>query len=222
MPVNPTLVAKKSILLVDDHPIFRHGLEVFLKKHHQGDLICIHADSPLAALELIRDVPPVAAIVDVALGGDDGIQLVSRLKAELPNLPVIVLSMHDAPRSVLRAFKAGAQAYVIKTDPPRDVLEALNSVARGSTFLSTRLRQNPGFKVLYDGESMLGRLTVREAEVLQMIGRRYTTAAIAEELSLSVKTVETHQAHIKEKLEFATGREMTEFAINLVSYRDLT
>jgi DNA-binding NarL/FixJ family response regulator len=216
---DPAGVAKKLILLVDDHPIFRHGLEAFLKKH-QPELTCVHADSPSAALQSIRDSPPDVAIVDVSLGaGTDGIPLITRMQAEQPHLGIIVLSMHDEPASVLRAFKAGAQAYVIKTDPPREVIEAMNNIARGEIFLSSRLRQNSAFKVLYGTESIMRELTDREAGVLNLVGNRYSTASIAKELGLSVKTIETHQAHIKEKLGFSTGQEMTDFAINLVYYR---
>jgi len=219
-PAKPTEVAKNVILLVDDHPIFRHGLEAFLKKH-QPELICAHADTPGAALESIRDASPYIAIVDVSLAGGDGIELIALMKGELPRLSVVVLSMHDEPSYVLRAFKAGAQAYVIKTDPPRELVDALNSVVSGKIFLSVRLRQNPIFKVLSDGESMIGRLTDRETEVLLMMGKGHTTAAIAQGLGLSVKTVETHQAHIKEKLELSSGKEMAQFAVNLVNYREI-
>lgn len=216
----PTSVAKKLILLVDDHPIFRHGLEAFLKKH-QPELVCLHADTPRAALESVRNSPPDIAIVDVSLAGANGIELVTRIKAELPRIAVVVLSMHDEPSYVLRAFKAGAQAYVIKTDPPRDLFEAINNSVSGKIFLSVRLRQNPVFKVLSGAESMMGQLTDREAEVLLMMGKGHSTASTAEELGLSVKTVETHQAHIKEKLGFSNAREMTQFAINLVNYRKM-
>jgi len=216
---DPAGVAKKLILLVDDHPIFRHGLEAFLKKY-QPESTFVHADSPSAALQSIRDSPPDVAIVDVSLAGStDGIPLITRMKAEHPRLDIIVLSMHDEPASVLRAFKAGAQAYVIKTDPPREVIEAMNNIARGEIFLSSRLRQNSAFKVLYGTESIGRELTDREAGVLNLVRNRYSTASIAKELGLSVKTVETHQAHIKEKLGFSTGKEMTDFAINLVNYR---
>jgi DNA-binding NarL/FixJ family response regulator len=216
---DPAGVAKKLILLVDDHPIFRHGLEAFLKKY-QPDSTCVHADSSSVALQLIRDFPPYIAIVDVSLGGGtDGISLITWMQAEQPRLGIIVLSMHDEPASVLRAFKAGAQAYVIKTDPPREVIEAMHNIARGEIFLSSRLRQNSAFKVLYGTESIMCELTDREAGVLSLVGNRYSTASIAKELGLSVKTVETHQAHIKEKLGFSTGKEMTDFAINLVYYR---
>jgi DNA-binding CsgD family transcriptional regulator len=91
----------------------------------------------------------------------------------------------------------------------------------GKKFLSLRLRQNPIFKLLFGAESMMGQLTDREAEILLMIGKGNSTASIAQELGLSVKTVETHQAHIKEKLGLSNAREMTQFAINLVSYREM-
>jgi len=216
----PTSLAKKLILLVDDHPIFRFGLEAFLKKQ-RPELVCMHADTPEAALELIRESPPEISIVDVSLAGANGIELVIRIEAQLPNLPIVVFSMHDEPSYVLRAFKAGAQAYVIKTDPPREIFDAIDNVVIGKKFLSLRLRQNPIFKVLFSAESMMGQLTDREAEVLLMMGRGHATASIAQELGLSVKTVETHQAHIKDKLGLSNAREMTQFAINLVNYREM-
>ena len=219
-PPEPTSFAKKLILLVDDHPIFRFGLETFLKKH-QPALFCMHADTPATALQMIRESPPDIAIVDVSLAGANGIELVTRIRTQRPHLPIIVFSMHDEPSYVLRAFKAGAQAYVIKTDPPREIFDALDSVVIGKKFLSLRLRQNPIFKVLFGAESMIGRLTDRETEVLLMMGREQSTASIAQELGLSVKTVETHQAHIKEKLGFSSGKEMVQFAVNLVNYRKI-
>ena len=220
-PAKQNRAAQRLILLVDDHPIFRHGLEAFLKRH-QTEWTFAHADSPLTALEYIRDTPPDIAIVDVSLAGADGIELVTKIRAELPLLPLVVLSMHDEPSYVLRAFKAGTQAYVVKTDPPRELFDAINSVFSGKIFLSTRLRQNPIFKVLYGSDSMIGQLTDREAEVLLLAGKGLSTASIAKHLGLSVKTVETHQAHIKEKLGFSTSKEMAQFAINLVSYREMS
>ena len=220
-PAKQNRAAKPLILLVDDHPIFRHGLEAFLKRQ-QTEWTFAHADSPLTALEYIRDTPPDIAIVDVSLAGADGIELVTKIRAELPLLPLVVLSMHDEPSYVLRAFKAGTQAYVVKTDPPRELFDAINSVFSGKIFLSTRLRQNPIFKVLYGSDSMIGQLTDREAEVLLSAGKGLSTASIAKHLGLSVKTVETHQAHIKEKLGFSTSKEMAQFAINLVSYREMS
>jgi DNA-binding NarL/FixJ family response regulator len=219
-PAKENQAAKGLILLIDDHPIFRHGLEAFLKKY-QPEFVCSHADNVRAALESMRQSPPDIAIVDVSLGGANGIELVTTMKGVLPRLSIVVLSMHDETSYVLRAFKAGAQAYVIKSDPPRELLEAVNSVVSGKIFLSVRLRQNPIFKVLDGIEPLLGQLTDREAEVLIKMGQGQSTASIAQKLGLSVKTVETHQSHIKEKLGFSSGREMTQFALNLVEYRDM-
>jgi DNA-binding NarL/FixJ family response regulator len=219
-PANQNQAAKRSILLVDDHPIFRYGLEAFLKKY-RPEFDCSHADNVRAALESLHGSPPDIAIVDVSLGGANGIDLVTQMKADLPHLAIVVFSMHHEPSYVLRAFKAGAQAYVVKTDPPRELFDAINSALSGKNFLSARLRQNSIFRVLSGSESMMGQLTDREAEVLLMMGRGHSTASIAQELGLSVKTVETHQAHIKDKLGFSSGREMVQFAVNLVNYRDM-
>src|SRR5260370_40227775 len=119
-PENPTSVAKKLILLVDDHPIFRDGIEAFLKKH-QPELTCVHSDSPSAALQSIRDSPPDVVIIDVSLGGRRIIQQKTRMKAVPPSVVVIVFSMHDDSSNVLRAVKAGAQACVRNTHPPRQL-----------------------------------------------------------------------------------------------------
>jgi DNA-binding NarL/FixJ family response regulator len=219
-PAKSTHVPKQSVLLVDDHPIFRYGLEAFLKKH-EPELVCAHADTSATALKSIRDFRPDIAIVDVSLAGTNGIELITQMKAARSHLFIIMLSMHDEPSYVLKAFKAGAQAYLIKTDPPLELFEAMNSVINGKIFLSVRLRQNPIFKVLYDGESMMDQLTDREAEVLLMMGKGRNTAAIAQEFGLSVKTVETHQAHIKEKLGLSSVREMAQFAVGLVDYREI-
>src|SRR5580704_11947647 len=126
----PNQIAKKRILLVDDHPIFRHGLDDLLKQ--QEDLtICGHADSAPAALEGMRNLRPDLAIVDVSINGANGIELVKQMKAELPHLPILVLSMHDESLYALRALKAGALGYVMKADGVQPVLDAIYRALQG-------------------------------------------------------------------------------------------
>lgn len=211
----------RRILLVDDHPIFRRGIEAFLMKYQQAR--CIHAAAPAEAMQSIQDQAPDIAIVDVTLaGGADGIALIETMKTELPDLVVVVLSMHDQATYILRALQAGARGYVRKTDPPRELLEAIYEGTSGRTFLSTRLRRKPIFRVLFNPEPLLGRLTDREAEVLQSIGKGNSTASIAQILGLSVKTVESYQAHIKEKLKLSNAEELVEFAVDLAFYRGMS
>jgi DNA-binding NarL/FixJ family response regulator len=210
----------RRILLVDDHPIFRSGIEAFLMKHRLGN--CIHAGSAVEAMQSIQDHAPEIAIVDVTLGGEgNGIALIGRMKTKLPDLVIVVLSVHDQASYVLRALNAGARGYVRKTDPPGELLEAIHEVMNGRSFLSRRLRQKPIFRVLFTPEPLLSRLTDREAEVLQSIGKGNSTASIAQILGLSVKTIETYQAHIKEKLKLSNLKELAEFAVDLAFYQGM-
>jgi DNA-binding NarL/FixJ family response regulator len=217
--------AKKKILLVDDHPIFRHGLTELLDR--QVDLVvCGHADSAPTALEQMRQLKPDLAILDITLRGTDGIELVKLMKAEAPHLPILVLSMHDESLYALRALKAGALGYVMKADGVQPVLDAIYRALQGKLFVSQRLGEKLIFKAIHtsesDSPSPVGRLSDRELEVLAMLGRGHSTRSIAKEIKLSVKTVETHRAHIKEKLGFADANEMVRFAIDWVAHQELS
>jgi DNA-binding NarL/FixJ family response regulator len=217
--------AKKKILLVDDHPIFRHGLTELLDR--QVDLVvCGHADSAPGALEQMRNLKPDLAILDITLRGTNGIELVKLMKAESPQLPILVLSMHDESLYALRALKAGALGYVMKADGVQPVLDAIYRALQGKLFVSQRLGEKLIFKAIHtsesDSPSPVDRLSDRELEVLVMLGRGHSTRSIAKEINLSVKTVETHRAHIKEKLGFADANEMVRFAIDWVAHQELT
>jgi DNA-binding NarL/FixJ family response regulator len=218
---------KKKILLVDDHPIFRHGLTELLDR--QVDLVvCGHADSAPTALEQMRQLKPDLAILDITLQGTNGIELVKLMKAEAPHLPILVLSMHDESLYALRALKAGALGYVMKADGVQPVLDAIYRALQGKVFVSKRLGEKLIFKAIHASESdspspsPVDRLSDRELEVLVMLGRGHSTRSIAKEINLSVKTVETHRAHIKEKLGFADANEMVRFAIDWVAHQELS
>jgi DNA-binding NarL/FixJ family response regulator len=214
--------ARKRILLVDDHPIFRHGLEDLLKK--QADLtVCGHADSAPDALTEMRRLNPDLAIVDVSINGTNGIELVKQMKAELPKLPILVLSMHDESIYALRALKAGALGYVMKAEALQQVIYAVRRVLEGHIFVSPRFGEKLIFKAVHGGESgsPVDLLSDRELEVLVMLGKGHNTKSIADELHLSVKTIETHRAHIKEKLGFADASEMVRFAVDWVTHQEI-
>jgi DNA-binding NarL/FixJ family response regulator len=216
---------KKRILLVDDHPIFRHGLEDLLQK--QADLaVCGHADSAPDALSEMRRLNPDLAIIDVSINGTNGIELVKQMKAELPNLPILVLSMHDESIYALRALKAGALGYVMKAEALQQVINAVRRVLEGHIFVSPRFGEKLIFKAVHGGEagvagSPVDLLSDRELEVLVMLGKGHNTKSIANELHLSVKTIETHRAHIKEKLGFADASEMVRFAVDWVTHQEI-
>jgi DNA-binding NarL/FixJ family response regulator len=211
---------KKRVLIVDDHPIFRIGLAGLISEQSQLE-VCGHADSAPLALDSMRRLKPDLALVDLSLRGTNGIELIKLMKAEEPDLPILVISMHDETVFGLRALKAGALGYVTKAEAMNHVAEAIFKVLQGKIYVSPEFGQKLMFKALQStdagGGSPVDSLSDRELEVLQLLGKGGSTRSIAEALHLSVKTIETHRAHIKEKLGFQESEEMVKFAIDWVA-----
>lgn len=215
-----TALVQKRILIVDDHPVFRHGIAALITA--EKDLaVCGEADSAPAALEAMRRLKPDLAMLDISLQGTNGIELVKLMRAEQPRLPIIILSMHDESLYALRALRAGARGYVMKGEAMSHVLTALHKVLAGDIYVSPRFSERLVFKAIQSLEGGMGspvdKLSDRELEVLQLLGRGFGTREIANELHLSVKTIETHRAHIKEKLGFKDAGEMVRFSIDWVA-----
>jgi DNA-binding NarL/FixJ family response regulator len=207
----------RRILLVDDHPAFRRGLAALLEG--EGDLqVCGEASTAPAALTAMRQLSPDLAIVDIGLPGVDGLELIKMMLAERPRLGILVLSMHDESVYALRALRAGARGYVMKAEALECVLVALRKVDAGGLYLSPALNTRLIFKFVQGEEfahaTPVDRLSDREMEVLLLIGKGFGTQEIADHLQVSVKTVETHRAHIKEKLGFRDSRELIRFAVD--------
>lgn len=216
-PPPPT---KKRILIVDDHPVFRHGITALINA--EPDLtVCGEASSSASALDAMRTLQPDIAMLDISLPGTNGIELIKLMKAEHPKLPILILSMHDESLYAMRALKAGALGYVMKAEALTHVLDALRKALSGEIYVSPRLNKSLIFQAIQhtDGNtsSPVDRLSDRELEVLTFLGRGSSTKNIAEELHLSVKTIETHRAHIKEKLGFRDAGEMVRFAVDWVT-----
>lgn len=218
---NPeTSLAQRRILIVDDHPVFRRGIAAMIGE--QGDLtVCGEADNAPSALDAMRRLKPDLALLDISLPGANGIELIKLMLAEQPKLPVLMLSMHDESLYALRALRAGAKGYVMKAEAMTQVIAALRKVLGGEIYVSPRFSERLVFKAIRSLEGGMGspvdRLSDRELEVLQFLGRGFGTREIANELHLSVKTIETHRAHIKEKLGFKDAGEMVRFAIEWVA-----
>lgn len=212
--------AKRRVLIVDDHPVFRHGITALINA--EPDLVvCGEAASSPGALDAMRTLKPDIALLDISLPGTNGIELIKLMKAEYPKLPLLMLSMHDESLYALRALKAGALGYVMKAEALTHVLDALRKALKGEIYVSPRLSERLIFQAIQsvDGSSgsPVDRLSDRELEVLELLGRGFGTKEIAAELHLSVKTIETHRAHIKEKLGFRDAGEMVRFAIDWVA-----
>jgi DNA-binding NarL/FixJ family response regulator len=212
----PSPVAKKRIFLVDDHPIVRKGLAQLIDS--EPDLSVIgQGEEAYESLRAIREAKPHLVLVDVSLKNSDGIELVKELKAQTPELPVLVVSMHDESLYAERALRAGAGGYVMKQEPPETLLSAIRTVLGGGVYVSgkmgaTLLQRMVGAKK-GTGALPMDRLTDRELEVFRMIGAGHSVKEIADKLFLSAKTVEAHREHIKQKLNIRSSAELLRFAI---------
>jgi len=208
----------QRLLLVDDQPILREGFAHLLDQE-QDLKVCGQADSAAGALKAITALRPDLVTVDVVLKGMNGIELVKQIRALHPMLPVLVLSMLDEVLFAERALRAGAKGYVMKQAPTEEVKGAIRRLLRGGRYLSPRMQErilenlSTGGRVAPGIES----LSDRELEVFQLIGSGCATRQIAQQLRLSVKTIETYRAHIKEKLKLANGMELIRMAVETAS-----
>ena len=210
-------VGKRKVFVVDDHPIVRQGLALLINQ--QPDLmVCGEAEDVNGALEGVAASAPDILIVDISLNGPDGLDLLKNIRARNSSLPVLMLSMHEESLYAERALRAGANGYIMKQQATDNVLVALRRILNhqeiyvSETVSNQMLRQYIGGATA-NKPSSISDLTDRELEVFRLIGEGHSTRQIAEELHLSVKTVESHQAHIKEKLSLRTGRELVQHAI---------
>ncbi len=195
---------KIGILIVDDHPIVRQGLVRVIDQ--TPDLhVCCEAEDIAQALGLLEKAHPGLVVVDIALGSQNGLELMKDIKARHPELPVLVHSMYDEAMYAERCLRAGAKGYIMKREPPSRLISAIRQVLRGEVALSEAMTKQLLCRIS-DGGAARGNspaevLSDRELEVFELLGRGYRTKEIAQELHLSDKTVQTYREHIKEKLE---------------------
>lgn len=212
------------ILVVDDHPLFRHGLVQLLNSEPTFTVIGEASSAP-EAMSFVRQHQPTMAIVDLGLKGPSGLELTKSLRAEFPKIPVLILSMHDEATYAVRSLRAGANGYVTKEEALGSVLAAVREVINGRTYLSPGMASEVISSVVLarqePGADPTSQLTDREIEILERIGRGEEVKTIAQSLHLSPKTVETHRAHIKEKLKLSNARQVARYAVQWVSARGL-
>ncbi len=211
--------AIKKIFIVDDHPVLRRGLAALVASEPNLSL-CGEAASYKAALENIREHQPDLVIVDIALEGADGLDLVKYLKAHHPEIVTLVLSMHDEAVYAERALKAGASGYVSKQQLDQNILLAIQQALDGKKYMSEKLKARLAEKYLagrtLDTGSPLEMLSDRELQVFRLIGQGRTTREIAKTLNLSIKTIESHVEHIKQKLVIHSASELAQRATQWV------
>jgi len=204
------------VVVVDDHPIFRRGLVEALSEA-TGVTVCGEAGTVATALDAVVTQQPDVAIVDLSLGAESGLDLVSSLAKSHPDVRVLMLSGYDERVHADRALKAGALGYIMKDKAARELIAAVHRVAAGKPYVSAetaeRILSTLGTSHRSHDQSPLERLSDRERQVLTLIGRGLATRDIASQLNLSVKTVESHAAHIKEKVGARNGRELMRVAV---------
>jgi DNA-binding NarL/FixJ family response regulator len=213
---------KERVVIVDDHPLLRERLSELI--NHELDMeVCGEAGDAQQAIELVRNTSPDLAIVDITLKGSSGLELIKSIKALPISVPVLVLSMHDESLYAERALRSGASGYITKNESADNVLLAIRRVLAGEVYVSGTLT-SVFLKNLTAGlkstSQPLDRLTDRELEILELIGRGHATRQIAETLRLGVATIDTYRARIKEKMNFRTGTELQHFAIRWVRDRE--
>ena len=211
-----TQTERSRILIVDDHPLFREGLQQMIDR--TPDLaVCGEAEDVPEALKAIPDLKPDLVLVDISLGAGSGIDLIKAIKAKHEDLPVLVISMHDESLYAERALRAGAMGYVMKHERGKRVLAAISRVLGGDIYVSEKMATSMLSKLTWGKDqepvSPVEKLSDRELEVFRMLGQVKGTRQIAEELSLTVATINTFRARIKEKLQLKTSTELAMYAI---------
>ena len=210
----------RKLLLVDEHPILRQGFAHLINL--EPDLeVCGQADNAAAALDDIPVQKPDLVVLDIALKGINGIELIKRIKVIAPDLPVLVLSVQDEALFAERALRAGARGYVMKQAPAEDVMAAIRQVLHGGRYLSRsmqeRILENLSDRAPRGPIPTVEHLSDRELEVFQLLGGGSGTRQIAEQLHLSIKTVETYRAHIKKKLKLRNATELLRMAVQRIA-----
>lgn len=206
---------KKRIFLVDDHPLVREWLTHLIQQ--QPDLIvCGETENAPAALSAVETVKPDLVIADINLVNSSGLELVKALQQSCPQVPVLVLSMHDESLYAERAFRAGARGYVNKRETAQKTVEAIRRVLAGKLYVSEKAAEILAAKTVRSqtvNRSTIESLSDRELEVFDKLGQGICTKQIADDLRVSVKTVQEYCARIKDKLKLANATELLREAI---------
>jgi DNA-binding NarL/FixJ family response regulator len=212
---------RRTVFIVDDHPVFREGL-VRIINQEQDLVVCGDAADAREALRLAESLKPDLVIIDISLEGTNGIDLAKTLRSRLPRSRLLVVSMHPESLYGERALRAGVHGYVMKRESGSGLLAAIRRVLDGKTHVSLELNEAILRRVADSGRdsarSAVERLSDRELEVFQLIGQGFGSRQISERLNVSMKTVETHREHIKEKLNLDSTTELVQRAIHWIHH----
>ena len=207
------------LLLADDHALMRAGLRALLGGIASCEVVAEAADG-IEAARLIRQMQPAVALIDLTMPGLSGLDVIARAAREAPGTRCLALSMHTAESYVLEALRAGAAGYVVKDTAPEELALAIRVVAGGGRYLSASIAERIGDELLQQAHAgsdtapkPLDQVTPRQRQILQLVAEGHSTRSIADRLSISIKTVETHRAQIMERLGIRDVAGLTRFAL---------
>ncbi len=212
------------ILVVDDHPATRFGIARLIEE--EPDLaVCGDADNAPSALTAIESLKPRVVLADLTMPGGAGLEFIKNMKALHPEVAVLVVSMHDEELYAERALRAGARGYIMKTEGGKKLVEAIRLVLQGKIYLSEKMSGKAleifsGVRQRADNAT-LGKLTDREFEVFELLGQGLTTHEIGQRLHMSMKTVETHRLHVRQKMGLKSGPALIQYAVRWVGTQGL-
>jgi DNA-binding NarL/FixJ family response regulator len=214
-----TKKSRRKVLIVDDHPMMRQGLAQLINNEPDLSAFC-EAENARQALECVAQSKPDLVLADISLPDKHGLELIKDLQALHPGLPVLVVSMHDESLYAERVLRAGGRGFIMKQEGGKKMLEAIYTVLKGQIYVSEKMSAK--ILEIFSGRrsessrSPIEKLTDREFEVFQLIGQGKGTRQIAETLHISVKTIEVHRFHIKDKLELTDAPSLVRFAVRWV------
>lgn len=204
------------IHIADDHAVLRAGLRLLIQSQADMEVIGESGDAE-QTLQQLANLPPDVLTLDLSMPGGGGIELLRKLTKSNPSLRVVVLTMHDEPEYFRAAMAAGAAGYVVKKSADTELLSAIRTVAQGRTYTNCELAphgdKSPSKSIFNSRTNQLKELSQREREVLQFVAQGHTNQAIADRLSLSVKTVESYRARLMTKLSLHSRADLMQFAL---------
>lgn len=215
---------KYSVFLIDDHAVVREGLSMVI--NHEPDMeVCDSADDGPIAIQKLFDIEPDIVIVDLSLTTSDGLEVIKSIKARYPEVLILVLSMREEMVFAERCVRAGASGYVMKSEKPSVIIDALRKILKGKIYFSERMTEYVLNKAMNlnncNDKDVVEALTDREFQVFQMVGNGFTTKQIAEKLNLSVKTIDAFRENMKHKLGLKNASELSQYAIKWAHYQDI-
>jgi len=203
-----------KVLLADDHSIVRAGLRRIVDESGDMEVIAEAADGR-ETIRLVRETAPDVAVIDISMPDLDGLEVVSRLRGHCPDLPILILTMHEEGQYVVRAIQAGAMGYMTKQSAPEQLLKAIRKIHAGSRYLTDEAAETLALRIAKGtGEqSPLDSLSMRELQVLRRLAMGHTNREIAGAYSISIKTVDTYRLRLLKKLNLRNNAELSRFAM---------